>query len=53
MTIQNEKFDHIKVKEMINNAEMRINMIESRMKTGIISQEEILANRIKMRKLKS
>lgn len=53
MTLQNEKFDHFKVKEMIKNAEMKINMIESSMKTGIVSQEAILANRIKLRKLKS
>ncbi len=33
--------------------EMKINMIESKIKTGILSQEETLANRIMMRKMKS
>jgi hypothetical protein len=53
MTLQNDKFDHKKVKEMIKTAEMKINMIESQIKTGIFSQEEKLAKRIKIRKMKS
>lgn len=52
-SIQQETFDHKKVKEMIKNAELKINMIESKIKTGIFTQEEVLANRIKMRRLKS
>lgn len=38
---------------MIKTAEMKINMIESKIKTGIFSQEEALAARIKIRKMKS
>jgi hypothetical protein len=38
MTIQNEKFDHKKVKEIIKATEMKINMIESKIKTGILTQ---------------
>lgn len=53
MTFQNEKFDHRRVKEMIRATEMKINMIESRIKTGILSQEEVLERRIKMRKMRS
>lgn len=33
--------------------EMKINMIESRIKTGILSQEEVLEKRIQMRKMRS
>lgn len=42
-----------KVKDIIKNAELRLNMIESRIQTGIIEQENTLSHRIKMRRLKS
>lgn len=42
-----------KVKDMIRNAEMRLNMIESKIKTGIVEQEDNLDRRIKLRRLKS
>lgn len=38
---------------MIKTAEHKINMIESQIKIGIFSQEEALAARIKIRKMKS
>lgn len=38
---------------MIRNAEMRLNMIESKIKTGIVEQEDNLDRRIKLRRLKS
>ena len=53
MTFQNEKFDHKKVKEIIKATEMKINMIEGKIKTGILIQEQALANRIKLRKMRS
>lgn len=52
-SLQQETFDHKRVKEMIKNAELKINMIESKIKTGIFNQEEILNSRIRMRKQKS
>lgn len=38
---------------MIKMTEMKINMIESQIKTGIMSQEEVLEKRIQMRKMRS
>jgi len=42
-----------KVKDLIKNAEMRLNMIESKIKTGIVEQEDNLNQRIKLRRMKS
>lgn len=53
MSLQTPTIGSHKVKELIKNAEMRINMIESKIQTGLLEQTDRLENRIKLRKMKS
>lgn len=53
MSLQTPTIGSHKVKELIKNAEMRINMIESKIQTGLLEQTDRLESRIKLRKMKS